>query len=104
MSRRLVVTTRRADEDIAQAVAFYLETATTSVAEEFVGALEATVQLIARHPSIGSQRFAAEAGLPEVRGVALQRFPYIVFSTEDPDAIRVHRVLHTSRDLPAEFA
>lgn len=99
-----VVTTRRADEDIARAAAYYLEVGDPAVAHAFVDALEAATALIAKHPSIGSPRFAVETGIDELRALALQRFPYLVFYTEDSDAIRVHRVLHTSRDLPGAYA
>jgi toxin ParE1/3/4 len=99
-----VVTTRRADDDIARAVAYYFEAGAEESAEEFVNALEAAVRLIADHPSIGSPRFAVELGIPDLRTIALRRFPYMLFYTEDADAVRVHRVLHTRRDLPVEYA
>ena len=103
MTPHRVVTTKRADEDIVRAAAYYLEAGATESAEGLVDALEAAIRLIAEHPSIGSPRFAVELGISELRAVALQRFPYLVFYTEDADAVRVHRVLHTSRDLPAEY-
>jgi toxin ParE1/3/4 len=104
VSPHRVVTTRRADEDIERAVAYYLHVGSQRSADDFVDALEACVRLIAAHPSIGSPRFAIETGIAEIRTIAPQRFPYLVFYSEDDDAIRVHRVLHTSRDLPAEYA
>ncbi|GMA91506.1 type II toxin-antitoxin system RelE/ParE family toxin [Homoserinibacter gongjuensis] len=104
MSPHRVVTTGRADEDIERAVAYYLHAGSPRRADDFVDALEACVHRIAAHPSIGSPRFAIETGISEIRTIALQRFPYLVFYSEDADAVRVHRVLHTSRDLPAEYA
>ena len=103
MTPHRVVTTKRADEDIVRAAAYYLEAETTESAEGFVDALEAAIGLIAQHPSIGSPRFAVELGITDLRTVAAHRFPYLVFYTEDADAVRVHRVLHTSRDIPAEY-
>lgn len=103
MTHRRVVTTRRADEDIHNAVAYYLEVAARDSALHFIDELENAKDLLAEHPSIGSARFAVETAISELRGLALSRFPYVVFYTEDPDAIRVHRVLHTSRDIPAEL-
>jgi len=41
-------------------------------------------------------------GIPEIRSVALRVFPYVVIYSDDADAVRVHRVLHSSRDLPIE--
>lgn len=104
MTPRRVVTTKRADEDISTAVAYYAEAAATDVALRFVDELESAKDLLAEHPSIGSPRFAIETGIPELRGYALSRFPYVMVYTDDLDAIRVHRVLHTSRDIPAELA
>ena len=104
MTSHHVVTTRRADDDIARAAAYHLEAGTDESAEGFVDALEAAVRLIADHPSIGSPRFAVELGIPDLRTIALRRFPYLLFYTEDADAVRVHRVLHTRRDFPAEYA
>lgn len=93
MTHRRVVTTRRADEDIHTAVAYYLEVAAPDASLRFIDELENAKDLLAEHPSIGSTRFAAETTISELRGLALRRFPYMVFYTEDPDAIRLHRVL-----------
>jgi toxin ParE1/3/4 len=59
---------------------------------------------ISEHASIGSPRFAVELAITELRTVALRRFPYLLFYTEDADAVRVHRVLQTRRDLPVEYS
>lgn len=71
---------------------------------ELVDALEAVRDLIAEHPSIGSPRFAIETGIAELRALPLQSFPYVALYTDDADAVRIHRVLHTSRDIPAELS
>lgn len=104
MTRRRVVTTRRADEDIDNALAHYLEEDAADAALRFVDALTKAKDLLAEHPSIGSPRFAIETGIPELRGLSLQSFPYVAFYTDDPDGVRIHRVLHTSRDIPVELS
>jgi toxin ParE1/3/4 len=104
VTRRRVVTTRRADEDVDGALAHYLGEGAADAAFGFVDALEDAKGLLRDHPSIGSPRFAIETGIPELRGLSLQRFPYVVFYTDDPDAVRIHRVLHMSRDIPAELS
>lgn len=101
---RRVVTTRRADEDIEAAVAYFVAAGATVAALGFVDALADARELLGEHPSIGSPRFAIETGIPELRGLALRRFPFVVLYTDDIDAVRVHRVLHTSRDLPTELS
>ncbi len=103
MTRR-VVTTLRADDDIAAAVDYYLNEGAPDAALAFVDELEIASNVIAQHPSIGSPRFAVVTGIAQLRSVGLQRFPYLVFYTDDADAVRVHRVLHTSRDVPTEIA
>lgn len=51
------------------------------------------------HPMIGSPRLAVEIGIDEIRTLSLPRFPYVVIYTDDADAVRIHRVLHASRDI-----
>jgi toxin ParE1/3/4 len=102
VTHRDVVTTRRADEDIDNAVAHYVATE-TDTALRFVDALEDAKDLLTDRPYVGSPRFAVETGIPELRGLVLRKFPYVLLYTEDPDAIRIHRVLHTSRDIATEL-
>ena len=104
MTHRRVVTTRRADEDIENAVAYYLADGAEDAAFGLVDALEEVRNLVAQHPSIGSPRFALDTGIDEFRALSLQSFPYVAQYTDAPDAVRIHRVLHTSRDIPTEFA
>lgn len=103
MSPRRVVTTRRADEDIEAALGHYLSQAATNAALAFVDALEDAKVLIGEHPQLGSTRLASEMDIPEMRTLALRRFPYLAFYTDDADAVRIHRVLHTARDIPSGF-
>lgn len=93
-------TSRRADEDIETAVDHYLREAQAGSSTAFIDDLEAVFDLVTAHPSIGSTRFAVETGIPELRSLALRRFPHIVFYIESDGIIRVARVLHARRDLP----
>ncbi len=103
MTARRVVTTRRADEDITRALEGYLEADARDAASDLIDMLRDARDLLSTHPSIGSARHAAETGILELRSVALKRFPFILFSTDDADAVRIHRVLRSTRDLPAEL-
>lgn len=103
MTRR-VVTSKRADQDIEEAVDYSVGAGAAHAAHDFVDALENTMALLSAHPSLGSSRYAIETGIPDLRGFALQRFPYVVLYSDDADAVRVHRVLHTTRDIPSELA
>ncbi len=102
--RRRVVTTRRAHEDIENAVEYYLTQGATDAAHGLTDAIEDAADLISQHPSLGSSRFAVDLEFPGLRGFALRCFPYVLFYTDDSDAVRINRVLHTSRDIPAEFS
>ncbi|MCV0335911.1 type II toxin-antitoxin system RelE/ParE family toxin [Microbacterium sp.] len=56
---------------------------------------------LAAHPSLGSARCEVVTEIPEIRAFPLRNHPYLVFYTDDPDAVRVRRVLHTRRDIAA---
>lgn len=101
MTGRRVVTSTQADDDIVQAVEHLLDAGAYAAATGLINALESAKERIAEFPSIGSTRFALATNIPDLRDVAVRRFPYVVFYTEDEDAVRIHRVLHTSRDIPA---
>lgn len=103
MTSHRVVTSRRADDDIAEAVSYYATEGAPDAAFGFIDALEAARNVLAEQPWIGSTRLAVEIGVDEVRSLALRRFPCVVVYTVDDDAVRVHRVLHTHRGIPSEF-
>ncbi len=102
MSRR-VVPTARAREDVERAIDHYASEGADLAALGFIDALADAHALLADHPSIGSTRLTAEIGLPEFRTLALQRYPYLLVTADEADAVRIIRVLHTSRDIPAEL-
>lgn len=103
MSSRRVITTRRADEDIEAAVDHYLDEDAADAASAFVDALEDAKLLISEFPQLSSARLASETGIAEMRTIALRRLPDLACYTDDADAVRIHRVLHTARDIPAGF-
>ena len=69
-----------------------------------VDALEDAYAVLARNPSIGTPRYAAELDIPGLRTWALPRFPYLICYAERQDRIDVWRVLHGRRDIPAHLA
>jgi toxin ParE1/3/4 len=99
VTTRRVVTTAQADIDIEDAVDHLLTVADATIADGFIDALQATTTVIADFPAIGSARFAVETGIPDLRDIAIVRHPYLVMYSDDADAVRIHRVLHTSRDI-----
>lgn len=98
-----LVTTRRADEDIDGAVTHYLSEAGPHVAIAFIDEVQHAMSRLAAHPCLGSARFEPVTEIPEIRAFPLRNHPYLVIYTGDPDAVRVHRVLHTRRDIAADL-
>lgn len=90
----------QAQEDVADAIAYYLEQDVPHAAEGFITALEKAIGYIGRHPASGSPRYAAELGLLDLRFWQVKRYPYLVSSVERDDHIDVWRILHSQRDIP----
>jgi len=90
-----------ADEDVRQAIDFYLSQEGLDVASSFIDDLEQAYGHIQRHPATGSPRYAHELNLPGLRFWSLKRFPHLVFCMEGTEIIEVWRVLHGRRDIPA---
>jgi len=91
----------QAQEDIADAIAYYLEQDAPEAAKGFITALEKAIEYIGCHPATGSPRYAGELGLPDLRFWQLKRYPYLIFYVECGDHIDVWRILHSQRDIPA---
>ena len=90
-----------ANQDIDDAISYYLSEVTEQAALGFIDALERAYKHISRHPESGSSRYAHELDLPGLRSWTLKRHPYLVFYIEREDHIDVWRVLHGMRDIPA---
>lgn len=93
MSVKPVVRRDRADEDVEDAVTFYLNEGAERAALGFIDALQEAYSLLGRHPGAGSPRYAHELNLPGLRSVSLARYPYLIFYLEREDRIDVWRVL-----------
>lgn len=104
MTSRRVLTSQQADVDINTAIGHYLLQGAAEAAMNLIDELEEAKVLLSDHPYLGSTRFAVETNIPELRSLSLLRFPYIVLYTAQGDTIRIHRVLHTARDLPSRFS
>jgi toxin ParE1/3/4 len=98
---KAVVPREQANQDVDEAVAYYLGEGAEQAALGFIDALEQAYTHISRHPATGSPRYAHELNLPGLRAWPLTRYPHLVFYVERPDHIDVWRVLHGQRDIPA---
>ena len=101
MSPKPVVRRARADQNLLEAVEYYLQDAGDEVALRFVDAVEKAFRHIAHHPASGSPRYALELELPGVRCWPVKHFPYLIFYVEREDHIDVWRLLHGQQDIPA---
>lgn len=101
MTAKPVVPRDLANQDIDDAIAYYLGEGAEQAAFGFIDALEQAYAQIARHPASGFPRYAHELNLPGLRFWPLARYPYLVFYVERPQHIDVWRVLHSQRDIPA---
>lgn len=87
--------------DADEAAAWYAEQGGLDLELAFTDALEAATRQLARHPGIGSPRYADSLKIPELRFWPAKKFPYLVFYMERETQVDVSRVLHAERDIPA---
>ena len=102
MRRKPVVLRARADADIDSALDHYLLEA-PRVVDRLLAALEKAITAIENHPAAGSARYAMALGIPGLRHRPVSKLPYLVFYLEGPKDVSVLRVLHVTRDVPADF-
>jgi toxin ParE1/3/4 len=96
-----VVPRALANQDVDEALAYYLGEKAEAAALGFIDALAQAYAHIGRHPATGSPRYAHELNLPGLRTWQLSKYPHMVFYMEHPDHIDVWRVLHGQRDISA---
>jgi len=96
-----VVPREQANQDVEDALAYYLAEVAEAAAPGFVHAFEQAYAHIGRNPATGSPRYAHELNLPGLRSWPLTRSPYLDFYVERSDHVDVWRVLKGQRDIPA---
>ncbi len=101
MKPKAVIPRKRAEQDVDEAIDYYLSENAPEAALGFIDALEQSYGHIGRHPDTGSSRYAGELNLPGLRCWRLKKYPHLVFYVERSDHIDVWRVLHGMRDIPS---
>ncbi len=101
MRAKPVVRRRRADEDLENAISFYLSEAGPEIAATFVHRFEEAVKQISRHSALGSPRYGHLLQIDGLRHWPMKRFPYLIFYLEKDAHIELARVLHASMDIPS---
>jgi toxin ParE1/3/4 len=101
MRAKPVIPRRRAEQDVEDALGYYIAEHATHAALGLIAALENAYAHVSRHPATGSPRYGYALDLPGLRSWPLTGYPYLVFYVERTDHIDVWRVLHGQRDIPA---
>jgi toxin ParE1/3/4 len=96
-----VIPRELANQDVAEAIAYYLSQGAEQAALGFIDALEQAYAHLSRRAATGSPRYAHELNLPGLRSWPLTRYPHLIFYVERSDHIDVWRALHGQRDIPA---
>ncbi len=74
-----VIPRKLANQDIEEAVAYYLTDSAEKAALGFINALENAYAHIGRYPATGSLRYSHELNLPGLPFWPLDRYPQLVF-------------------------
>jgi len=96
-----VIARERPEQDVDEAIDYYLSEDAPDAALGFIDALEQAYRYIGGHPDTGSSRYAGELNLPGLRFWRLKKYPHLVFYVERSNHIDVWRVLHEMRDIPS---
>lgn len=89
--------TDAAEQDLLE-IEDYLAERSDTAADTVLDDIEATCRLVGEHPGVGRAR--------DELGPGVMSFPvgsYVVFYTEQDDAVVIVRVLHGRRDIPNVF-
>jgi len=100
MKAKPIVPREKAQQDVEDAITYYLSEDSEAAALGFIAALEDAYTHISHYPASGSTRYAHELSLPDLRFWALSHYPYLIFYIANAEHIDVWRVLHSQRDIP----
>jgi toxin ParE1/3/4 len=101
VSRKPVITRRRADDDIDRAFESYLKDGGAELAVAFADDLERAVTHLSKFPLSGSPTLAQVLEIPGLRKWPLRQFPYLIIYIDSEHAVEIWRVLHSHSDVPA---
>ena len=87
MKPKAVIPRKPADQDVDEAIDFYLSENTPEAALGFIDALEQTYRQFGRQPDAGSSRYVGELNLPGLRFWRLKNYPHVIFYAERSDHI-----------------
>lgn len=90
------------NSDFRRQYDWYLEKASESVANDFLEAVENTLERLLIHPDLGRRRKFPNPALANIRsfGVEWSFRNLIIFYRHDGKELSAERLIHGSRDLP----
>jgi plasmid stabilization system protein ParE len=96
---------QRADDfwaDLTRQVDWYRDEASPSVAERFVDAVEATLNVLMEQPGLGRARFRDWPELEGIRSFRVQKpfHRFLIFYRFDRSTLFAERLIFGGRDLP----
>lgn len=101
--KKRVVRTGLAETDLLEHID-YLANDNVNAASRLIEAVEIAFERLSQMPEIGSIREFSNPRLSCVRMWPVPKFPrYLIFYQVVEDSIRILRVLHGARDIPALF-
>lgn len=80
-----------AEDELAEAVAFYAEQASASVAMAFLAEFTRAARIVAANPGLGTRTSRERRLFP------LHRFPYSLIYRAEDEGVRIGAVAHHSR-------
>ena len=99
MTRRIVVE-RAAEEDMRQAVRYYVRHRSPATAQRFVTAVEDTFTRLADTPDIGRRYQTTDPRLQHLHIWRVRGFErYLIFYSATEETLLVTRVLYGTRDI-----
>lgn len=102
MTAKPVIPTRLARQDVEDELTYYLvDEGSEQAALGFIAEIEQAYARLAKHPNVGSPRYAYELDIPGLRSWPLDRYPHVIFYIERKDYVEVWRVLNGKRDIPS---
>jgi len=88
--------------DFARQVDWYRDEASSEVAERFVVAVEATLNVLVKQPDIGRARFQKWPELAGIRSFRVRKpcHRFLIFYRHDISVLFAERLIYGGRDLP----
>jgi plasmid stabilization system protein ParE len=88
--------------DLARQVDWYRDEACPEVAERFVDAVEATLNVLMRQPGLGRARFQKWPELQGIRSFRVRKpfHRFLIFYRHEKPTLFAERLIHGGRDLP----